>query len=831
MNKSLLDRLFSLPYLLVVLAPLAIFAPIFLAGKALFWGTPLLQFVPWWSQAWQMLRTGQLPLWNPLVGMGAPLLANYQSGLVYPPNWVYFFLAALGGTPAIAWGQAVLVALHLAWAGAGMSLLVKRLGLGRLAQAVSGLAFGLSGYLVARSGFLSINSAVAWLPWVIWAATPLAMPRTMPDPAGYGASLPQSQQKFRGWFSRQRSTIRQIVILAAILTLQLLAGHAQITWYTWLLAGMWCGFMGWRGSVVPVESGRWLRIRSGMQGLLGAWARLAVAMLLAVSAAAVQLLPTAEYLLASQRSSAVEYELAMTYSTWPWRLLTLLAPDLFGSPVRGDYWGYGNYWEDALYVGLLPLLLALAAVLRRNKKSDRARDEIGSLPYFLLGLILLAILLALGKNTPVFPWLYRHIPTFGLFQAPARYLIWVEFALALLAGIGVSGWRRPEGRALYWTRLGTAGAFAVSLGAGLAWYLMGDISPSFVRATALAGIWGLGSGALSLLAPVNPGISTDGQSHETSRSVKIWTWSVAIFVAADLVFAGWGLNPAVGLDLYQSNPALAKVPALTAGNRLYLPESDERQIKFERFLRFDTFDPGEDWSNLRAVELPNANILDDLPSANNFDPLVPGRYARWMEALGASDSAARLDLLGLMAVGALERVDSDAAYGVRFDALAVQAARWRWVPCARIASDGEDAWRQVWETQIDFQEEVVLETGGRFTGEPCAQDSRTGSFQVRQSSSLRLEVQVSAEGPGWFVWSDVGYPGWMAKVDGAQTPIYPADYLFRAVRLPAGTHVVVFEYRPVSFWLGLAISLLAWAGLGLVWVKLRSTVGDEKRFS
>ncbi len=64
-------------------------------GKAMFWGTPMLQFSPWWAQAWRTLQSGQLPLWNPLVGMGAPLLANYQSALLYPPTWVYFGLAAV----------------------------------------------------------------------------------------------------------------------------------------------------------------------------------------------------------------------------------------------------------------------------------------------------------------------------------------------------------------------------------------------------------------------------------------------------------------------------------------------------------------------------------------------------------------------------------------------------------------------------------------------------------------------------------------------------------------------------------------------------------------
>ena len=92
-----------------------------------------------------------------------------------------------------------------------------------------------------------------------------------------------------------------------------------------------------------------------------------------------------------------------------------------------------------------------------------------ALTALLWGVFAVALLLGLGDHTPVFPWLYRRIPTFALFQAPTRWLIWGQIALALLAGIGVHAWRRPVGRGLYWTRLGVMGGVAVMLGAGLAW--------------------------------------------------------------------------------------------------------------------------------------------------------------------------------------------------------------------------------------------------------------------------------------------------------------------------------------------------------------------------
>lgn len=222
-----LFRVFRLPIAPILVVTIGLLSPLLFTGKAMFWGTPMLQFVPWWSWAWETLRSGNLPLWNPLLGMGAPLIANYQSGLFYPPNWLYLLLYLTGGVARMAWGQALLVVIHLVWAGMGMILLVRRLGLRNFAQTIGGLAFALSSYIVARAGFLSINSAIAWLPWIIWGLTP---------------NNTQEQ------FSR-----KQFLGLVICLSMQLLAGHAQTTWYTWLLAGMWVGFWAWNGNSINLE--------------------------------------------------------------------------------------------------------------------------------------------------------------------------------------------------------------------------------------------------------------------------------------------------------------------------------------------------------------------------------------------------------------------------------------------------------------------------------------------------------------------------------------------------------------------------------------------------
>jgi len=185
---------------LIGLGPVLIFGPMLLRGEALYWGTPILQFIPWHDFALDVMRNGHFPFWNPQVGFGAPLFANYQSALLYPPN---VLLAVLG----TAYGHGVLVMLHLIWSGVGIALLVRRLGMSPRAQVVAGIAFSLSGYLVARGSFISINHSAAWLPWIILASDRLVSFKSS-----------QTVQK----------NLQGVLVLGILFGMQWLAGHAQI---------------------------------------------------------------------------------------------------------------------------------------------------------------------------------------------------------------------------------------------------------------------------------------------------------------------------------------------------------------------------------------------------------------------------------------------------------------------------------------------------------------------------------------------------------------------------------------------------------------------------
>jgi hypothetical protein len=734
------------------MGPVILFFPTLFLGKVLFWGTPMLQFVPWRQFALQTVRAGHLPLWNPLVGLGAPLLANYQSALLYPPNWLQ---AVVGVVP----GQSWLIVLHLAWTGLGMWVLARRLGFTDLASLVAGLCFSLSTYLVGRSGFLSINAAVAWVPWVIAGVDRLAVTSKA------------------GWL---KSGDRWAYVwTVAALALQWLAGHAQIAWYTLLLAVVW---LVWRALH-----------HAGTAGLIKAISRLGLAGAAAVCLTAPQLLPTLAYLSISQRASSVGRELAMTYSFWPWHLLGLLTPDLFGSPASGDYWGYGNYWEDAIYVGVLPACMAVAAGWR----AIRGRGPIPATGRFLLGLSGVSVVLALGWNTPLYPWLYDWAPTFSLFQAPARWTLWLVFSLALLAGMGVDGWRPARDRGLYWLRLGTAGGVAVVLGAGLAAVGLRGIHSTFIRSVGMAGFWLVLTGALGLVRRPNPGF--------------VWAGAVALVVGLDLVVAGWGLNPVTDSELYRAGSVLTA--QVKGDGRIYMAPDIEYAYKYDTVFRFDSFQPGYDFFQVRQVGLADANMLDGVASVNNFDPILPGRYEAVMAVLPGLSMETQAHWLTAMDVE-LAATASDPAGRPVLRQLPAGRRAW-FVDRVQFAANETEALQQALTDGFDPTHTAVIE-GLTETLVPLRPGAGHADWLATDDPN-RMGLTTASSTGGWVVISASYDPGWSASVDGRATQLCPADGMLMAVWVPPGDHTLWLEYGSRPLLIGLAAAVLGLAAAGALW--------------
>ncbi len=89
----------------------------------------------------------------------------------------------------------------------------------------------------------------------------------------------------------------------------------------------------------------------------------------------------------------------------------------------------------------------------------------------------------------------------------------------------------------------------------------------------------------------------------------------------------------------------------------------------------------------------------------------------------------------------------------------------------------------------DFSEETVIECSD------CASDTGDATALVTRYQDGDVEVKTRSDSPGWLVLSESLVPGWVARIDGREAPLYPANYLFQAVYVPAGEHRVSFTYE------------------------------------
>ena len=72
-----------------------------------------------------------------------------------------------------------------------------------------------------------------------------------------------------------------------------------------------------------------------------------------------------------------------------------------------------------------------------------------------------------------------------MFQGPTRISILAVFSIAVLASLGIELWRKPDGRILYWTRLGLMGSIAITIGLILGLLVLTDVKVTYIRAMAM----------------------------------------------------------------------------------------------------------------------------------------------------------------------------------------------------------------------------------------------------------------------------------------------------------------------------------------------------------
>ena len=453
----------------------------------------LAYFYPYRAYAGEVIRSGQLPHWNPYLFYGVPFLANIQTAVFYPLNALFYLLAP---TIALNWS----VILHLFLASFFAYLWLRHsLVVGRPAAVVGGALFGFGGFVGAQVGHLNQLNAVVWLPLAL-----LAFHRAV-----------------------SRGSGRWTVATGAVLATQLLAGHSQesyMTVVTLAAYGAWLSLSGRGrpGQRIARALGRW---SVGRAHRLAATATALLALVgsvtLAAALASVQLFPTGELTGRSTRGGGLPFGEAVSFSLPPPELLAGLLPTYgLTGPTSAEYIGY---------VGVVGLLLAgVGLLLRFGEGATR----------FWGAVALTTLLLALGKYTPFYGLLYPYLPGLDLFRVPARWLMVWSLALAALASLGLDWlWgAAQEGRGPVLARLA---ALAIA-GAAIVLVLFPlQQLDSVTIPGALVWRWALLAGVALVFTAATTAITANGSGLGRRRVLAILLGIVAV---GELVVASRGLE-------------------------------------------------------------------------------------------------------------------------------------------------------------------------------------------------------------------------------------------------------------------------------------------------
>jgi hypothetical protein len=80
---------------------------------------------------------------------------------------------------------------------------------------------------------------------------------------------------------------------------------------------------------------------------------------------------------------------------------------------------------------------------------------------------------------------------------------------------------------------------------------------------------------------------------------------------------------------------------------------------------------------------------------------------------------------------------------------------------------------------------------------------------LTQLNDTHIKIKTNSISPTFLVLSDIYYPGWKAKIDGKLTHVFQTNYVLRGIVIPEGNHIVEFEFKPISFHIGVGVSTAA----------------------
>ena len=713
----------------------------------------------------ESFRIGEFGLWNRHFAQGFPNLASFQTGVFYPPHWMFLILPLYESIRA-------LFVFHFLVAGLGSYLLLRRWHYSRDLAIVGALLFSLGGIVVSLTNLLNHFQSAVWLPWLL-----VAWERLLLSPR---------------W--------RYFVEFTLITTMQFLAGSPEITAMSMFLA-LVKGF-----SLGPSETqaSSWRIIGFAIAGNM-----------LMLSLIMVQVLPTVELILESRRGHSIPASESFMWSLEPQRLFNLFFSDneVDRSIGVGIVYYFGR--KVPLFLSVYMGLISLYGIALWIYYAER-REKI-----ILSFLALMSLALAMGGNALVYPLVFHYLPFLSAVRFPEKFFFIANALLIVAAISGLRSFLMDDSKRIRRAMVILSGICLTWLGLYLYLNFHSEILSNFIALSHRDAAFPKGIGYLTI------GVLTNLQRQVIlsfailfplllikTGKIRPVLFSV-LLVAVVYVDLTWAhksyLFPIHPEKLLASPPILD--PAQTQQTRLfYYPSANDLHPAYFTVRGQPTFEQAVALSYQNY--LPNVGTLDGIDYLQEIDALGRRGYSDFLRVANGLPLERQIKLLGTFNVKYLVSFRNLPEKDIRLVRRFPQYLSWLyeiksvvprayWVTKFSVEKDSVRVLQRLSATEFDPLREVVLDSNISLA--PSAGSS--AKLDIRRYENSIVNVATDANGEGILVLADSYYPGWKAFVDGKETAILRANHFYRAVRLPGGEHKVEFRYEPRSFKIGAMISL------------------------
>jgi uncharacterized membrane protein YfhO len=699
---------------------------------------PILQTYPWRFLSVENIKDLHFPLWNPYSFSGQPLLANMQSASFQLLNIIFV------GLPFnLSWGIQIILPIFLT--SIFMFLFLKSLKLKDFAAAYGALVLSFSGFFVSWMVWGTIITTAMWLPLILF--------------------------NISKYFETKKPIYFLILTLASTQTL--LSGHMQTAFYIALCTLLYIVFLNIQKKDLKLT------------------AHIFLALFLSVLISAIQILPTIEFSILSNRNSDQAYFSGRNDWFIPLQnLIQLVAPNFFGNPTTYNYWGIWNYAEFVSYIGIAPLFFVIIALLKKSKNS-------------IFFLFIITVSLLLGLSNYFSELIYKlNIPVFSSFQ-PSRIIFLLTFSLSALSAIGMQTFLEKKDIKKY---------IIVFLLIFAPLIILFVLSKYFTKIPAFNTLNASIIANHNLLLPMT--LATFLMFAIIASNIlqkkKIIVLIVFIFTIFDLFTFAYKFIPFNKMGTIFPNTR----------STTFL----QNQKKPFRVMSTD-----------RRILNPNTSIPYRIESLSGYDPLYIKKYAQLYNSMDQKSIDSTISFNRFITP---QNYDSDfatlmnAKYILTFDTINDQNYK-------KVLEEGETKIYEklnvldrafftssIIKSDSPRDELISLQSKTDFKEKSYSQQFKfsegdkygTADFLLYEDQKFIIKTTTKQESP--LVISNVNYPGWKAYVDGIKTPIKEVNFALQSIIVPQGIHIIEFRYVPESFYFGLVLSIAGMFATLLIFIYL-----------